>query len=338
LRQTCSNPALSLPAFGLVPKVEARLVEVRLRPSGGSGSFSELSNQGASVKAPKFSYVCAESVVHAVELLAEHGEDARILAGGQSLMPTLNMRLSQPRLLIDINRIEELKGISLRDGEVRIGALARHAEVATSLIVAEHLPLITEAMPHVAHVAVRNRGTFGGSIALADPAAEMPACALALGATFILESAKGRREIPSAMYFKGLYETARRPDELLIEALLPVKRPQFVSVFMELARRQGDFAIAGLAFQLLIDDGVVHNSRLVCFGSEEKPTLARRMAAAIRGTELGSEAVDAAVAAVGEDLRPMSNSQGSAKMRLHLQRVLTRRALLLARQRAGVPA
>src|SRR6185503_21355293 len=137
---------------------------------------------GGSVKAPKFSYVRAESVAHAVRLLDEHGDEARILAGGQSLMPTLNMRLSQPRLLIDINRLEALKGIAVQGDKVRIGALTRHAEAAGSEIVAKHLPLIAEAMPHVAHVAVRNRGTFGGSIALADPAAELPACALALGA------------------------------------------------------------------------------------------------------------------------------------------------------------
>src|SRR5690349_8419847 len=132
-------------------------------------------------------------------------------------MPSLNMRLSQPKLLIDINRLEALRGISLQGDRVRIGALARHVEVANSPIIAQHLPLIAEAMPYVAHVAVRNRGTFGGSIALADPAAEMPACALALGATFVVQGAGGRREIGADDYFKGLYETARRPDELLVE-------------------------------------------------------------------------------------------------------------------------
>src|SRR5258705_8123558 len=181
--------------------------------------------KGAGVKAPRFSYVRAESVEHALGLLADHGEEARILAGGQSLMPTLNMRLSQPRLLIDINRLGALGGISLQGDRVRIGALARHVEVARSPIVAEHLPLIAEAMPHVAHVAVRNRGTFGGSIALAGPAAELPACALALGATFVVAGAGGRRSITAADYFRGLYETARRPDELFVEALVPVKRP-----------------------------------------------------------------------------------------------------------------
>jgi carbon-monoxide dehydrogenase medium subunit len=290
------------------------------------------------VKAPRFSYVRAESVEHVLGLLAEHGEEARILAGGQSLMPTLNMRLSQPKLLIDINRLAALEGISLRGDNVRIGALARHVAVANSPIVAEHLPLIAEAMPHVAHVAVRNRGTFGGSIALADPAAELPACALALGATFVVAGAGGRRSIAAADYFRGLYETARRPDELFVEALVPVKRPGHVPVFMELARRHGDFALAGVAFNLEVAGGVVTGGRLVYFGSEDRPTLARKALAAILGQRLDGESGEPAAAALAEDLRPMSNPQGSAKMRLHLQRVLTRRALEVAAKRAGAAA
>jgi len=282
--------------------------------------------------------VRAESVEHALELLAEHGDDARVLAGGQSLMPTLNMRLSHPRVLIDINRLDALKGISLHDGEVRIGALARHAEVMRSPIVARHLPLIAQAVPHVAHVAVRNRGTFGGSIALADPAAEMPACALALGATFVLASRAGRREVPSDIFFKGLYETERRPEELLVETRLPVSGPRPVSVFMELARRHGDFAIAGVAFQLMIDGDVVQNGRLVYFGSEDRPKLAGTVLDAVRGSRLGPADIDAAAAAVAGDLSPMSSPQGSAKLRLHLQKVLTRRALEAARARSGVAA
>ena len=287
------------------------------------------------MKPRKFSYVRAGSVAEVLELLDRYGEDARVLAGGQSLMPTLNMRLSEPKVLIDINRIEALKGISVRDGPVRIGTVTRNAEVMRSAIVAEHLPLITEAMPHVAHVAVRNRGTFGGSIALADPAAEMPACALALGARLVLESVGGRRSIAADDYFKGLYDTERRPDELLVEALIPVPKPNTVSVFMELARRHGDFAIAGVAFQLQMEGDVVADGRLVYFGSEEKPTLAKGALAAIKGRPLGESSAEAAAAALDGDLAPISSAQGSAKMRLHLQRVLTRRALAVARERAS---
>ena len=285
------------------------------------------------MKAPKFSYVRADSVEQALQLLDLHGEDARILAGGQSLMPTLNMRLSQPRLLIDINRLYELAGISLQGDRVRIGALTRHAEVASSAIVAEHLPLIAEAMPHVAHVAVRNRGTFGGSIALSDPAAEMPACVLALNATLVLQSLAGRREVAADDYFQGLFETARRPNELLVEALIPVRSSSSVSVFMELARRHGDFAVAGVAFHLAVERSVIKDGRLVYFGSEDKPTLGHGALAAIKGRPLGNANGDAA-AALGTDLAPMTNPFGSSKMRLHLQRVLTGRALAVAAERA----
>lgn len=290
------------------------------------------------MKAPKFSYVRAESVEQVLRLLDEHGDEARILAGGQSLMPTLNMRLSQPRLLIDINRLAALKGISVQGDRVRIGTLTRHTEVARSEIVARHLPLIAEAMPHVAHVAVRNRGTFGGSIALADPAAEMPACVVALGATLTVQSINGKREIAAGDYFKGLYETARQPTELLVEALIPVQRPNVVSAFLELARRHGDFAIAGIASQLTFGREVVTEARLVYFGSEDKPTLAAGAIAALVGKRLDTGSRDAAADALAHDLAPMSNAQGSAKLRLELQRVLTRRALDTVVQRVRTAA
>jgi len=286
------------------------------------------------VKAPKFSYVRAESIEQVLELLARHGDQARILAGGQSLMPTLNMRLSQPEILVDIKGLEALKGISEQDGTVRIGALARHVEVLTSPLVARHLPLIAEAMPNVAHVAVRNRGTYGGSISMADPSAEMPACAVALGATFVVESARGRREIAAEDFFIALYETARAPDELLVEARIPVQKPGDVSVFLELARRHGDFAIAGLACCARIDGDVVADARLVYFGSEDKPTVAKGAAAAIVGKPWSEDSQQAAIAALADDLDPMSNLNGSAAVKLHLQRVLTKRALDTAIDRA----
>lgn len=286
------------------------------------------------MKAPKFHYIRAESVEQVLRLLAEHGDDARVLAGGQSLMPTLNMRLSQPKVLLDINRLDRLKGISFQNGNVKIGALTRHVRVMESPIIAKHLPLIAEAMPHVAHVAVRNRGTFGGSIALADPSAEMPACVLALGATMVLESVRGRRTVIADDYFKGLYETAREPDELLIEVLIPEEKKNYVSVFMELSRRHGDFAIAGIACHASIKKDVVADARLVYFGSEMRPVLAQRAIAAIKGKSCSDASKEAVCAALADDLDPMDNTFGSPATKLHLQRVLTRRALDKAVERA----
>ena len=286
------------------------------------------------MKAPQFNYIRADNLDQVLSLLAEHGDDARILAGGQSLMPTLNMRLSQPDLLIDINRLDDLKGISVDDRIVRIGALARHAEVAASEIIADNLPLIAEAMPHVAHVAVRNRGTFGGSVALADPAAEMPACALALGATFVLQGSSGRREVAAEDYFLGLYETARQADEILVETLIPSQAGDAVSVFLELAQRHGDFAMAGIACVARVESKTVNDLRLVYFGSEDKPTLATRTMTAISGQQWSEGVFEAASAALADDLDPMTNLQGSAAMKLHLQRVLTKRALDSAIARA----
>jgi aerobic carbon-monoxide dehydrogenase medium subunit len=286
------------------------------------------------VKAPKFSYVRAATVEQVLTLIDRHGSDARILAGGQSLMPTLNMRLSQPAMLVDINRLDVLKGISVADGIVRIGALARHVEVMNSPIIAQHLPLIAEAMPHVAHLAVRNRGTFGGSVALADPAAEMPACALALQATMVVESVKGRRSIAAADYFIGLYETARKPNEMLVEVLIPSQRPDAVSVFMELARRHGDFAMAGVACIARFQGDILADARLVYFGSEGKPTLGRNATAALTAKPWSNSIVDAACNALAADLAPMKGLESEPAMLLHLQRVLTRRALNAARERS----
>ncbi len=300
--------------------------------------FSRISatnlKKGNGVKAPKFEYVRAGSRQQALELLDQHGEDGRILAGGQSLMPTLNMRLSQPGTLIDINKIADLSGITLENNVVRIGAMTRHVEVANSPIIAEHLPLIAEAMEHVAHHAVRNRGTIGGSVALADPAAEMPACVLALGATLIVESVKGRREIAADDYFQGLYETARESNELLVEISVPIEKPDDVSVFLELAQRHGDFAMAGLACVARISNRTFEDLRLVYFGSEDKPTIATGAMAAVVGQTWSAACKEAAADALTNDLDPMTNLQGSSEMKLHLQKVLTGRALDAAIERA----
>ena len=287
------------------------------------------------MKAPKFSYVRADSVDHALELLDKHGEDARILAGGQSLMPTLNMRLSQPEILIDINRLDDMKGISLDGDTVVIGALTRHVEVANSDIVAEHLPLIAEAIPHVAHVAVRNRGTIGGSIALSDPAAEMPACALALGATFVVQSSSGKREIPAEEFFHGLYETARAENELLVEIRYPSQKKENVSVFLELARRHGDFAIAGICAYGKVSGNTIDDMRLVYFASEDRPVIGENAIAALNGKTWSDDTKEIVTSALENDLDPMANLHGSSAMKMHLQKVLTGRAMDAAVARAG---
>src|SRR6266436_5665465 len=176
------------------------------------------------MKAPGFAYARPASVAEALALLAEHKDEARVLAGGQSLVPMLNFRVAAPRVLVDINRIAGLSGIKLAKNHIRIGALTRHVELERSADVARHLPLIASAMPHIAHPAIRNRGTFGGSCALADPAAELPACALALGATFIAAGKKGERRIAAQDFFKGLYATALKAGELLVAAEFQIGR------------------------------------------------------------------------------------------------------------------
>ncbi len=279
------------------------------------------------MKPPPFAYARPSTVEEVCALLAEHGEDARLLAGGQSLMATLNMRLSAPELLIDINRIDELAGIAL-DGEVlRIGAMTRHVEVETSPEVAEHAPLIAQAMPHIAHAAIRNRGTFGGSIAFADPAAELPACAVALGARFELRSASGTRMVEADDFFQGLYETALAPGDLLTAIEIPVIAPGYRSAFMELARRHGDYAMVGIAVHARLADGAIGDPRLVYLAAGERPVVARVAAAAIDGKAPSEATFDAAAEALDQDLDPPADLNADPATRLHLARVLTRRAL-----------
>lgn len=279
------------------------------------------------MKAPPFAYARPEALAQVFDLLAAHGDGARILAGGQSLMATLNMRLSAPAILIDINRIEGLSGISLDGDVLRIGALTRHAEVERSPLVAEHAPLIAQAMPHIAHPAIRNRGTFGGSIAFADPAAELPACAVALGARFVLEGPGGSRTVPAADFFHGLYQTALAENEILVAAEIPVIPPGYRSGFQELARRHGDYAIIGLALHGNLAGGAFADMRLVFFGAGDRPVSAANASAALEGKPRGEEAIEAAAAALDTDLDPPQDLNADGPMRLHLARVLTRRVL-----------
>jgi aerobic carbon-monoxide dehydrogenase medium subunit len=269
------------------------------------------------VKPAPFAYKKARSLEEAVSLLGA-GKDARLLAGGQSLIATLNMRLSQPSLLIDINGISGLDGVALKDGRLEIGALTRHAAAERSEAVARHAPLIARAMPHIGHAAIRNRGTLGGSIAFADPAAELPACLLALDGEVDAVGPKGKRTVKATDFFKSLFETALGPQDVLTAIRVPAAGPQTRTGFAELARRHGDYAMVGLAGSARADGKGLADVRLAFFGVGATPLRAKKSEAALAGGD-----VEAAVKAL--DLDPPDDVQATAKVKQHLAGVLLRR-------------
>lgn len=279
------------------------------------------------MKAPSFAYARPDSVAEALELLARYGESACVLAGGQSLLASLNMRLSSPELLVDITGLKELSGIGVRDGALRIGALTRHCEIERSAEVARHVPLLTQAVPQVAHVAIRNAGTLGGSLALADPAAEYPACALALEATLVIGGARGERRVPARDFFRALYSTALEPGELLLAAEFPLLAPGYRSAFVELARRHGDYAIVGIAAHARVAGDTISDLRLAYLGVGATPLRAPRAEAALEGKAYGPQAAAAAQGALAQDLDPAPDLYHSRATKLQLARVLTGRAL-----------
>ena len=269
------------------------------------------------MKPAPFAYRKARSLDEAVSLLGEHA-DARLLAGGQSLIATLNMRLSAPSLLIDINGLGGLDRIEAKDGTVTIGALTRHTQAERSDVIAKHAPLIASAMPHIAHPAIRNRGTIGGSIAFADPAAELPACLLALGGEVEASGPSGKRTVKADDFFVDLYETALRPGEMLTAIRVPAASAETRTGFAELARRHGDYAIVGLAATARAKGKGLADVRLAFFGVGNTALRARKAEAAL---ERGD--VDAAVAAL--DLAPHDDIQATGPQKKHLAGVLLRR-------------
>ncbi|HLX81040.1 MAG TPA: FAD binding domain-containing protein [Burkholderiales bacterium] len=256
------------------------------------------------MKAPAFAYAKPASLAEAFELLGDPG--AKILAGGQSLIPSLNLRLSSPELLVDITGLPGLSGISIQGNSVRIGALTTHAQLEKSEIVAKHVPLLAQAVPHVAHAAIRNRGTIGGSLALADPAAEYPAAAVALDAVMHIAGKKGKRTVKASEFFRGLFETDLKPGELLAAAEFPVAAKSDRSVFLELSRRHGDYAIIGLA---------AHNERFAFLGVGDRPVLFSF------GKNIG-----AAKETLKTSLKPPPDLYNSSAAKLHLAGVLLERA------------
>ena len=292
------------------------------------------------MKPATFTYERPASVAEALALLAEHGDEAKVLAGGQSLVPAMNFRLAQPGVLIDINRLSELDYVRESDegGALEVGALCRQRAVETSALVGEHVPLLQSALPYIAHVQIRNRGTIGGSLAHADPAAELPAVALALGARLCVEQRGGnggegqrgnRRWIDAQSFFHGLMATSMADDELLVAISWPAAPARSGHGFVEFARRHGDYALVGVAAQVVVDDdGVCREARIALFGVGESAVLAAAANASLLGHKPSAEAVAAAAdTASTSDIDPHSDLHASARFRRHLAKTLTARAL-----------
>jgi len=272
------------------------------------------------VKPAPFAYAKAKSLDHAIELLARPDGEARLLAGGQSLIATLNMRLSAPKVLIDLNGVGGLAGIAAKNGMIEIGALTRHVEAERSADIARHAPLIALAMPHIGHAAIRNRGTLGGSIAFADPAAELPACLVALGGEVEIAGPEGRRTVQADDFFMGLFETALDPGDVLTAIRVPAATPESRVGFAEFARRHGDYAMVGLAATAQADGKGLGDVRLAYFGVGNTPVRARKAE-----TKLTEGNVDDAVQALAADLDPSGDVQATAATKKHLAGVLLRR-------------
>ena len=294
------------------------------------------------MKPAPFRYARASSLAEATALLAAAPGDTKLLAGGQSLVPMLNMRLVRPAVLVDVNGLRELTGITpLPDGGLRLGALTRHAELAASPAVRERAPLLAEAARHVGHAAIRNQGTLGGSVAHADPAAELPAALLALDARVHITGPRGAREVAADVFFRGLLTTALEPDDILTAIEIPAPPPGWG--FVEIARRPGDFALAGVAVVVRRhpltlpspprgEEGI-GAVRLVGFGIGDRPLRLIGAERVLAGGRLDAETAARAGAAAGADCDPPSDVHGSAEYRRHLATVLVERALLLAAAR-----
>ena len=278
------------------------------------------------MKASAFSYARATSVGNALELLAAHGDGAKVLSGGQSLMPAMNLRLVAPELIVDIGDLTELRGITVRTNTLTIGALTRHVDLLKSSDIAAHAPLLTDAVAHVAHPAIRNRGTIGGSLAHADPASELPACMVALNASIIAHGPAGERLIPAKDFFIGIYETALSPQELLVAIELPVAAKNSAHFFCEFARRHGDYAIIGLATQAIVENGQLTDFRPAYFSVGDRPQLAKA-ADRLTKTAITPALLSEASKALSEELDAPEDQQASSSMRRHLAKVLLRRCV-----------
>jgi CO/xanthine dehydrogenase FAD-binding subunit len=287
------------------------------------------------LKPPPFEYDDPSTLADALSLLAEHGDDAKVLAGGQSLVPLLNFRLARPERLIDINGVSELDYLRIEDGVMHIGALARQSTLERSAEAAERIPLLIEAVRLVGHVQIRNRGTVGGSVAHADPAAELPVAFAALDARFRVRSAAGERETDSDELFVTHLTTSLRPDELLAEVAVPVPPPRTGSAFVEFARRHGDFALGGAAVLVtLAADGTCERARIALLAAAPTPLRAREAEQVLLGAELTEASAAEAAARAVVDVYPTGDIHGGSEYRHDLVQAMVRRAVLRAAERA----
>ena len=279
------------------------------------------------MKPAPFSYAKPETLDGVFDLLDQHGDDAAILAGGQSLVAALNMRLNAPEIVIDINGLAEFSNITLAKDKITIGALTRHAEIEQSAEIARHAPLLGLAAPHIAHPAIRNRGTIGGSIALGDPAAEWPACLMALDARINLAGRNGMRQASARGFFNGLYDTDIAEGELVASIEVAINASETKSAFEELSRRHGDFAMAGIAAHAKCDNARLVDIALVFFGVADRPVLAIEAARVLTSGEISGELTAQAQTALQSDLDPIDDMHCSAAVKLHLAKQLLAKAV-----------
>lgn len=273
------------------------------------------------MKASAGGYARANDLSHAMELLASSDGMGRVLAGGQSLIAAMNMRLSTGDMLVDISRLSELSGVIDVEDSLRIGALTKHVEIGANPLIQKHVPLLAEAVSYIAHAAIRNRGTIGGALAHADPAAEFPACMLALGATMHIQGPDGQRIVAAEDFFQDLFETSLEEDEILTAITVPKAEADEQQILLEVARRSGDYALVGLC---LVARSTGHRISLLSVGST--PILARNAMA-----PLDQDNIDGAVAALRDEIDPASDTQGSANYRRHIAGILLRRAVAQAK-------
>jgi aerobic carbon-monoxide dehydrogenase medium subunit len=287
------------------------------------------------MKLPPVEYEAPTTVAEAIDLLAEHLDEASVLAGGQSLIPLLALRLARPAVLIDINGIAELSGMSATDGQVAIGAMTRDYVAEKSKELADTVPLLTAALPLIGHEAIRSRGTIGGSLAHADPAAELPAVARALDAEFVVRGPSGERVIPAARWFEGYLTTSRRPDELLLEVRFPAAGRGTGVSFQEVTRRHGDFAMVGLAVSLVLSGGLITDARLALAGVSYVPVRAAAAEDLLTGERPSTELFDEAARRATGDIDPPGDLHGSSDYRKTVAAAVVRRGLRAAADNAA---